>query len=96
MRLSPRLLAITCAATGLLGHVTPAAATTCQVPLTIGQSTGEANVMIMLDNSGSMNEAIVADAYNPLVTYPGSGTTTFTKGTSYNVSVSGNYTPKHF
>ena len=38
---------------------------TCEVPLFIKQNSGGANVMILADNSGSMNEATYHDAYDP-------------------------------
>jgi type IV pilus assembly protein PilY1 len=75
----------------LIGHASEALAT-CQVPLAIGQNTGNANVLILLDNSGSMNEALQSAAYNPNTNYSGS----FSRSSSYNVSASGTFSPKSF
>jgi type IV pilus assembly protein PilY1 len=98
MRLSLRSLAFIFAAAAALAYATPAGAV-CQVPLTIGQSSGEANVILLLDNSISMNEVLVSDSYNPNIKggYPGFGGSTtikFAKGNSYGITVSNNYTPR--
>jgi type IV pilus assembly protein PilY1 len=86
-----RKLAVALAAMVAIGYAGSAHAT-CQIPLAIGQTTGEANVLILQDNSGSMNEALVSSSYNPKTTYAGK----FTSGTTYNISTSGNYTPRSF
>jgi type IV pilus assembly protein PilY1 len=72
----------------------PAAATTpvCQIPLAIGANTGNANVLLLLDNSGSMNEALVPSAYNPSTNYSGPFWRTWT----YGITTSGDYSPKSF
>ncbi|MGH7681649.1 MAG: hypothetical protein ACRENN_06635, partial [Candidatus Eiseniibacteriota bacterium] len=68
------------------------AAPTCDVPLPIIRTVGEAKVLILLDNSQSMNEGIYHDNYDDTVTYPGglSGTTT------YYVTAAGTFSPKSF
>ena len=43
----------------------------CQIPLTVQKGNVDANVMILFDNSGSMNEAMEDPAYDPAVVYPG-------------------------
>jgi type IV pilus assembly protein PilY1 len=52
----------------------------------------EANVMFIFDSSGSMNEPIYHDAYDPHSTYTGS----FGSTNDYNVSAAGWYTPFDF
>ena len=89
MRHLLRLTALALVATAGLGLARMAHAS-CDLPLAIGGATAEANVLIILDNSGSMNEAITSSDYNASITYTGK----FTKGTTYNISTSKNYTPK--
>ena len=48
------------------------AAPSCDVPLPIIRTVGEAKVLILLDTSMSMNEGVYHDAYDETVTYPGS------------------------
>ncbi len=86
-----RWLPAALAVTLLLGQTAPAWAV-CQIPLAIGQNTGNANVMILLDNSGSMNEALMSKSYNPRTSYSGN----FSRTSDYEVYTSGNYTPKSF
>jgi type IV pilus assembly protein PilY1 len=74
-----------------VGQATAAFAA-CQIPLVISQSSGDANVLIVLDNSGSMNEALQSSAYNPNTNWSGN----FNRSSSYNISTSGNYTPRSF
>lgn len=64
----------------------------CDVPLSVSQSSGRAKVLIILDSSGSMNEAIVADGYDAGLTYTGN----FTSTRTYNVSADGTYEPNDF
>jgi len=64
----------------------------CQMPLSVVSSGSGANVMILFDNSASMNEAIYHDDYDPAVTYSGQ----FDKDETYKVSSDGNYTPRSF
>lgn len=91
MRHPLRLLTLAIVAATMIGHAGPVRAT-CDVPLAIGSVTGEANVLILLDNSGSMNEALLSTAYNPKTSWSGN----FSKNTGYDVNASGNYTPRSF
>lgn len=72
--------------------VTPAGAVTCEYPLFIQQGSVDANVMFLFDSSGSMNEIICHDSYNPKTNYSGglSGTTTYT------VADDGTYSARSF
>ncbi|HUK63176.1 MAG TPA: hypothetical protein VLV15_07585, partial [Dongiaceae bacterium] len=54
----------------------------CQYPLIISHGASNANVLIIQDNSGSMDEAMQDPAYNPNTTYSGS----FSSGSSYDIS----------
>lgn len=83
--------AIACLVAAGLGVAGPAAAV-CDPPLVVAQAGGRAKVLIILDNSGSMNEAVYADAYDPGVAYTGN----FTRTTTYNVSTDASYTPSSF
>ncbi|MBK7368915.1 MAG: hypothetical protein IPJ04_13710 [Candidatus Eisenbacteria bacterium] len=65
----------------------------CQIPLAIGQNTGNANVLLLLDNSGSMNEALTSSAYNKNTNYS-SGSKKFDRTQDYDVRTSGYYTPR--
>ena len=69
-----------------------AADETCEVPLFIKQTSDGANVMIMADNSGSMNTAVYHAAYDPDTRYSG----TFYTSSTYYVSRDGWYNPKAF
>ncbi len=91
MRRTLRWFVLALAVAMLVGRVQDAGAV-CQIPLAIGQNTGNANVMILLDNSGSMNEALQSSAYNPSTRYSGN----FSRSSTYGVSVSGTYTPRNF
>lgn len=64
----------------------------CEVPLFVQQGTAQANIMVLVDNSGSMNAAMYDDGYDPGVIYAGS----FTSETIYTVDASGSYTPQSF
>ena len=64
----------------------------CDVPLNIAHTSGSANVLVILDNSGSMNEAVYHDAYDENRTYSGR----FTSTDMYTVSDDGTYTPRNF
>ena len=70
----------------------PVAAMGCDMPLVITHSSGDANVLVILDNSGSMNEAIVSSAYNAATNWSGN----FTRGTAYSISADNDYTPQNF
>lgn len=80
------------AVTLLLLPSTGALAVDCEIPLFVKQGLNGGNVMILADNSGSMNEPILHPDYNPNVVYAGS----FTRTTTYYVSSSKNYTPRSF
>ncbi|MHB8078525.1 MAG: pilus assembly protein [Candidatus Krumholzibacteriia bacterium] len=59
-----------------LGLPAPAPAQECEVPLFVKQGSVDANVMILFDNSGSMNEAMYHADYNPNMVYRGAGGST--------------------
>jgi type IV pilus assembly protein PilY1 len=67
-------------------------AAVCEYPLFIQQGSVDANVMFLFDNSGSMNEAIAHDAYDPKRTYTG----TLNPTTDYNVANDGTYSRRSF
>ena len=53
---------------GYIGsHVVLALGQACEPPLFVIQGTGGANVMILADNSGSMNEVIFHEDFDPEV-----------------------------
>lgn len=91
MRARLHLFAAFCAAACGLAAAGPALAA-CDPPIVVSHGGGKARVLIILDNSASMNEAVHADAYDPGVTYTGN----FTSTKDYNVSSDGNYTPSSF
>jgi type IV pilus assembly protein PilY1 len=64
----------------------------CEYPLFIQQQSTQANVLFVFDNSGSMNEAMFHDDFDPDVTYSGS----FNSSSTYYVSSSGTYKPRDF
>nr|MEE4268444.1 PilC/PilY family type IV pilus protein [Candidatus Krumholzibacteria bacterium] len=64
----------------------------CEVPLFVQQSLIGANVMIVADNSGSMNTIVFHDAYDEDVTYTGD----FNSWSTYNISTDGFRTPSSF
>ena len=64
----------------------------CEVPLFVMQSMTGANVMILADNSGSMNAGVFHLDYNPKTAYSGNFNATYT----YYISKSGAYDPKDF
>ncbi len=68
------LVGATLLSLGLMGAVRSSHAQ-CDVPLIAQQVSVAPNVMILLDNSGSMNEVMYHEAYNPDVVYPGDFTT---------------------
>lgn len=69
-----------------------APAQTCEVPLFVQQGSAGASVMILADNSGSMNEIVYSTAYNASTAWSGN----FTRTSTYSVSTSGNKTPRSF
>lgn len=89
----PRLLAfgLGCLAAAAIANAVPARAA-CDPPLLVTNAGGRAKVLIILDNSGSMNEAVRADGFDAGVTYTGN----FASATMYNVSADGSYTPRSF
>ena len=70
----------------------PCAAQLCQVPLFVMQNAVSANVMILADNSGSMNEPIWHAAYDPDITYEGR----FTSDSMYYINADGQRSPRSF
>lgn len=68
------------------------AAASCDVPLPIIRTVGEAKVLILLDNSQSMNEGVYHDDYDDSVTYPGG----LTKDNEYYVTATGTFSAKSF
>jgi len=80
------------AALVVAGSALPAAGQSCEVPLFVMQSMTGANVMILADNSGSMNAGVYHLDYDPDVVYSGN----FTAGYTYFVSKSKTYTPSSF
>ena len=78
-----------CVALVTLAH--PAAATeSCDVPLMVTQGAVAPNVLIILDSSGSMAEAIYHPEYDPSVSWSGN----FAALTGYSVAATGNFTPR--
>ncbi len=71
---------------------TDSIAGSCDIPLPIVRTVGEAKVLIIFDNSASMNAPLYHDDYDDTVTYPGN----FTSDQVYLVSSDGNKTPKSF
>ena len=75
------------------GMVRATAGAVCQLPLAIGANTGNANVLLLLDNSGSMNEALVSSAYDPNTNYSGN----FSRTSGHTTSrTSGTFSPRKF
>ena len=66
------------------------AAAQCEYPLFIQQGATDANVLIIFDNSGSMNEVVWHDAFDPNVQYSG----TFDTWSMYYVGSPGWYSPR--
>lgn len=77
------------AATLVVGNVLAAA---CDIPLTIRRTIGQANVLIIFDSSGSMNEAMWHASYNPAVAYSGR----FNRSNTYSVSTDKLYRQRDF
>jgi len=70
----------------------PVRAATCEYPLLIQSGAVDANVIFEFDSSGSMNEAMVSDDYDPNVTYSGK----FNSTDEYDISTAGTYSPRSF
>lgn len=68
-----------------------ATAQDCDVPLFVQQGTVDANVMILFDNSGSMNEAMFHPDYDPFTDYSGP----FTRTRTYYCYGDGWYAPRN-
>ena len=64
----------------------------CEVPLFVKQASGGANLMILADNSGSMNAAVFHDDYNPKQIWSGE----FENNRTYYVAKDGMYSPADF
>ncbi|MCP4573418.1 MAG: hypothetical protein GY838_13765 [bacterium] len=84
------LLAVLLVTSGFAGAVL--AQDTCEIPLFVKQNVNRANVMILADNSGSMNAAVYHDAYDPNITYAGN----FNSGSTYYIGSTNSYTPRSF
>ncbi len=82
------LAGIIAAACGL----NPARAGTCEYPLFIQQGAVDANVMILFDSSGSMNEGMFHDDYNPDTRYTGG----LVWDREYTVATDGTYSARSF
>lgn len=67
-------------------------AQSCLNPIFIERSSPEANVIVLFDNSASMNEAVYSDDYDVNTNYSGD----FTGSRTYYVSSDGSYTPEDF
>ena len=80
------------AVTLLLLPATGAFAQSCEIPLFVKQGLNGGNVMIMADNSGSMNEPIFHEDYDPDVAYTGN----FSRTTMYYITRTKSYTPRSF
>ena len=64
----------------------------CEVPLFVQQNSGGANVMILADNSGSMNAAIYHDDYDADINWSGN----FSSNSNYYVAKVKDYSPSSF
>jgi len=76
----------------LMIAVAPAAALSqgCQTPLFVQEGAVDANVMILFDNSGSMNEVMFHPDYDPFYEYDGG----FSTDRTYYIRDTGDYTPR--
>ena len=75
-------------AAGLLGAATAGAQSLgCAIPLFVQEGQVDANVMILFDNSGSMNEAMFHPDFDPFTTYSGP----FDENRTYFISFTSNY-----
>ncbi len=73
-----------------LGLSAPLVAQDCEVPLFVQQGTVDANVMILFDNSGSMNEVMFHPDYDVFTTYAGP----FDENRVYYCYGDGDYAPR--
>jgi len=62
-----------------------------ELPRVVQQGSIDANVMVLFDNSGSMNEAMYHPDYDPEVTWPGA----FVENNTYYINSDGNYGPRN-
>ncbi len=69
-------------------------AQTCDVPLPIIRTVGEAKVLIVFDTSGSMNEPVYHDNYDDTVAWTGNFNSAI--NSYYYVTSAGNKTPRSF
>jgi type IV pilus assembly protein PilY1 len=75
-----------------LWAASPRAQGSCETPLFLQQNGVAANVLFIFDSSGSMNDAIYHDAYNPQTTFTGP----FGATDKYRAWAPGYYTPADF
>jgi len=80
------------AVAGTFSAPVQADAGSCQYPLFIQVGGVDANVLFIFDSSGSMNEAIYHEDYDPGTVYPGD----FSSTIDYYVSSDGPYSPSDF
>ena len=76
----------------LIAGALPAAAQDCEIPLFVQQSLVGANLMILVDNSGSMNTGVYHLGYDPDVEYSGR----FWSDATYFIYRDGDYSPSDF
>ena len=76
----------------LAGLAPLAMAQTCDYPLFIKQGSVDANVVFLFDSSGSMNDAIMHDDYDPTKSY----NSPLKRGNTYDITTSGTYSPRSF
>lgn len=77
----------------LVGSATNAnAQRLCEYPIFVKQAATTPNVIILFDNSSSMNEVIYLDGYDPNSNYSGD----FSGSRTYSVRSNGDYTPRDF
>lgn len=82
-----RFLALTLAMAALVAS--SAAVAQCDLPLMVQSGAVPPNVMIIMDDSGSMREVIYHEAYDASISWPGP----FEELKAYSVSEDGEYTP---
>lgn len=92
----PKLSVLMLAVAALVAAAVPAdlIAQTCEVPLPIIRTVGEAKVLIILDTSGSMNEPVYHDNYDDTVAWTGNFNSAINN--YYYVTSDGNKTPRSF
>jgi type IV pilus assembly protein PilY1 len=91
-RAGVRALACSVALLVVLTPLTGLAQDECEIPLFVKQNLTGANVMILADNSGSMNAATYHLAYDPSVDWSGD----FATNSTYFIGGNGNYGPTDF